>query len=302
MAGLRLAWAGWVAVIGFALATLCAYAATGQDLDLTGIWRILPFLVISASVFLVYRRWRPAPTLSYGVELGLQLYALLVLSMFLSFALADLGGRYPLRDDVLHAADRFLGFDWMSLYRAVMARPWLRLVLSLAYMSFAPQFAVVVVVLIICGRLEALQRFVLAVALTLAMTLALFWVMPALGYHAYFGVPPEPPSAATMLSLRSGALSPIRLSDLDGLVTFPSFHTVGALLFAWAMWSLPRLRWPFLGLNGLLIASTPAIGSHYLVDLLAGGLVAAAGIALANRFAWAPGRMELPSPVSPARR
>jgi hypothetical protein len=62
---------------------------------------------------------------------------------------------------------------------------------------------------------------------------------------------------------RSGAMSVIRLDDLEGLITFPSFHTTNAILFAWALWPIRYVRIGGLALNLLMIASTPTTESHY---------------------------------------
>jgi len=79
--------------------------------------------------------------------------------------------------------------------------------------------------------------------------------------------------------LRSGATRVVQLGDLEGLITFPSFHAASALLFTWAAWPFRRLRWWIVGLNVLLVASTPIDGAHYAIDLVAG--IAVAGLSIA---------------------
>jgi membrane-associated phospholipid phosphatase len=74
----------------------------------------------------------------------------------------------------------------------------------------------------------------------------------------------------------------IQLNNLEGLVTFPSFHTANAILFAWALWTVPYLRWVGLVVNGLMILSTPLTGAHYIIDVVAGTIVAVAAIAFAR--------------------
>ena len=82
------------------------------------------------------------------------------------------------------------------------------------------------------------------------------------------------------------ALSSFRLLDHEplGLVAFPSFHTTAGILFTWALWTSPRLRWPAVMVNGLMLVSVPVIGAHYLIDLIAGVIVAWIGIAGAGRL------------------
>ena len=72
--------------------------------------------------------------------------------------------------------------------------------------------------------------------------------------------------------------------EVKGLIGFPSFHTVMALLTIWYARKLPLLRWLALALNILVIASTPIHGGHHLVDLFGGA--ATTGIAV-----WLSGRI-----------
>ena len=79
-------------------------------------------------------------------------------------------------------------------------------------------------------------------------------------------------------------MSVILLNDLEGLITFPSFHTAVAILFAWALWRTP-VAWVFgVILNGLMILATPLAGSHYVIDLVGGTVVAMVAIGIANRI------------------
>jgi len=64
----------------------------------------------------------------------------------------------------------------------------------------------------------------------------------------------------------------ISQADAQGLVSLPSFHTALGVLFCLTL-RHSRLGWPCLLLNLLMIASTPVMGGHYLVDLLAGALL-----------------------------
>ena len=61
----------------------------------------------------------------------------------------------------------------------------------------------------------------------------------------------------------------MKIGETDGIVFFPSYHTILAVLFA----NMARgRRWflPILLLNLLMIASVMSEGSHYGVDMLSG--------------------------------
>ena len=71
--------------------------------------------------------------------------------------------------------------------------------------------------------------------------------------------------------LRAGARSGLSFLDAEGLITFPSFHTVWALLLVAAC---PRpLKAASVVLNSAVIVATLTTGWHYLSDVLAGIVV-----------------------------
>jgi undecaprenyl-diphosphatase len=75
-----------------------------------------------------------------------------------------------------------------------------------------------------------------------------------------------------------------------GSASFPSSHAAVAFATATAVGMLcPRLRWPLLGLAGLVALSRVYLGVHYLVDIAVGAALGAAVGALAAvavRSAW----------------
>jgi len=85
-------------------------------------------------------------------------------------------------------------------------------------------------------------------------------------------------------ALRNGTMREISLARMEGLITFPSFHTTLAVLFVAA---LRRHRLALaIGavVNGLMLLSIPSEGGHYLVDVIAGAMVAAVAIQMAARI------------------
>jgi membrane-associated phospholipid phosphatase len=56
------------------------------------------------------------------------------------------------------------------------------------------------------------------------------------------------------------------------------------VLFTWALFAVPRLRWWVAALNALLIAAAPIEGAHYFIDLIAGLIVAPLAIYSAGLF------------------
>ena len=82
--------------------------------------------------------------------------------------------------------------------------------------------------------------------------------------------------------LRAGQVHAITWRDAEGLITFPSFHTVWGVLVVMAFAGRRRLVWPMLGLNLVMIVSTVTTGMHYFVDVAAGFAVVAVAVPLAD--------------------
>jgi hypothetical protein len=76
-----------------------------------------------------------------------------------------------------------------------------------------------------------------------------------------------------------GRISP---SELRGIVGFPSYHTVQALVLMWYARHVPYLRWASVALNIVVLIGTPIHGGHHLIDLAGGAAVAVAAIMLAD--------------------
>jgi membrane-associated phospholipid phosphatase len=142
-----------------------------------------------------------------------------------------------------------------------------------------------------------LQQFVTALMLALMITILISIFVPAIGCYQLLGLTPaDVPNVnvtAFLLgqhdipAVRDGSLRHLELLKLAGIVTFPSFHTASAVLFAWAFAPV-RLFGPMaLVTNALMIASTPVVGGHYLIDVVAGAGLAIGTIAAAQwLFAW----------------
>ena len=111
--------------------------------------------------------------------------------------------------------------------------------------------------------------------ISLVLTCAIFVFTPALGHVAHIGTG----WMKTLTMIRNGEWAALDFSHIEGIVSFPSFHTTLAILLVYAVrhhrWALAVL----FPLNMLLIVATLSVGGHYLVDLPAGAAVAAISIA-----------------------
>ena len=230
------------------------------------------------------------------IEAMVQVSAVSLFVVLMTYQLGSLGA--PWADPWLAALDRLVGFDWVATNRFVEHHEPLVRALRFSYGAILWELPLVIVLLAFRMSHRRLAQFLLAWMLSLTLTTVGFALAPAKTAYVYYGATqgalPELSRQTGQLpfeiieQLRAGGLRLLLDQDVAGLVTFPSFHTAAGVLFAWALWSTRWMRWPAVIVNGLMIASTPIIGAHYLVDLVGGVAVAIVAIKLARKWMEAP--------------
>jgi membrane-associated phospholipid phosphatase len=163
--------------------------------------------------------------------------------------------------------------------------------LSVIYDTLALQPLLLITILVAGGAQQRLSAYLLAWMIALALTLAIAPFTPAVAAYLYFGVTQGSipglqlhvawEHVATLNAVRDGSLRQLGMDTLFGIVTFPSFHAAGAVLLGWGFHGFRLLRWPFHALNAGLFASAIFVGGHYIVDLVAGAVIAGLSITLA---------------------
>lgn len=202
--------------------------------------------------------------------------------LFLSATAVGLSQRLgvPLRDAFFLYADRTLGFNLPAIMRFASTH-------SLGFINrtygwVVPLMVVAILAPALGGFSVAAQRFALANAIAELVSIPMFMLAPAIGPWVGYGFRANAGQIAVQASiflLRAG--SPPRTG---GIICFPSFHVIWAVLSAAALWDIKWLRIPCLFLTTLIVASTLTTGWHYAVDVLAGLLIAAAAQTIATRF------------------
>ncbi len=189
----------------------------------------------------------------------------------------------PLIDPLLAQADAALGVPYMAWFVWVEAHPQVAELLTSAYLTTWLQLVVCLVVLALGQQRARLQELFWAIALALGVILPLSGAFPAQSAWVTYGLTARvPPWAMQWYPLfhgfQTGILRTIDLTSIEGLITFPSFHTTMGILLTASLRPY-RLVFPLaLALNALMIVSVPTQGGHYVVDVLAGAVVA--GLAL----------------------
>jgi hypothetical protein len=185
--------------------------------------------------------------------------------------------RAPLADAGLARADALLGVHVPTLVSWTASHPGLTSVLVAVYGSLLPQFVLPPLVLGCWYRDRAALweyawnfQFCLIVAL---FGLALFPAACAFTYYGFDSLLNQTRFITQFEAARSGVMSVLPLNNMEGMITFPSFHVAGGLLITWSFRRYPV--WAVvLGLvNVVLIASTVLTGAHYVVDVIAAFVV-----------------------------
>jgi len=192
-------------------------------------------------------------------------------------------------DATLERADQSLHFDWLSLYRLVVQYPILQRLGALAYDSVFLTPVVLIVWHAWHGQRAEARQFLLTFWLASVITLLMFPLFPARGaleflWHGpiYYMPTNGLYQSGIILALRDHTITHIDLGSLRGLVCAPSFHTVCAIIYMASVWPIAALRGYVVPLNLLMLLATPVEGTHYLVDMVLGALVAVVAIGLAR--------------------
>jgi hypothetical protein len=287
----------WCFIAVAAIAAAAANAAAGIGFQLKQIAYVVLIVLGALGLSAFYTVVRPDDRVARLFRAAIELFLLSFLCGSLSYAATSLNR--PLWDEVFVAWDAAIGFDWRHWLGVLNGYPKINLVLALAYHSMWPQLAVVIAALVTVRAYRRLDVLLLAFGFAAVVTIVVAGFMPALSPLAHFAITPaDHPNIvlavprefeAQALALRDGSMRIIELGEAHGLVTFPSFHTVVAVLLLLGFRTVPYLRWASLVPNVLMLIAIPIQGSHYLVDLIAGVAVAL--------LAWAMARATVRSTV-----
>jgi hypothetical protein len=179
----------------------------------------------------------------------------------------------PLADAALAAADARLGIYVPALARWTAAHSTVSRVLTFCYFSFLAQCLLPVVVLgVALKNRPALWEYAFHFHFCLIVTLAALALFPAECAPRYYGFQPtidQTRLVAQIDALRRGTFHVINFTQIEGLISVPSFHTAGALMVTWAFRRYRWILWSLVVVNTGLIAATFMSGIHYFVDEVA---------------------------------
>jgi hypothetical protein len=265
--------------------TLPFYGAFGLDIDWTSFVPATVAIAFAAVGWLAH--WStPGRTHEWPVAETFVVFALIALcftvatpAQYLAVAL-----KRPLADPWLAEADAFLGISVPDVVAWTRSQPGLTSILRASYYSLMPQFVAPLVILGLFYRdREPIWEFAFHFHFCLLITLiglALFPAMCAFSYYGFESLLEQSRFIRHFDALRDGTFRTLQLRELEGMITFPSFHVAGGLMVTWVFRRYRRMFAALCLLNTLLIASTILLGPHYAVDVIASLVVFGASLTL----------------------
>jgi membrane-associated phospholipid phosphatase len=288
----------WACVAALGLVVSIWLPMSALSLDQAAWWELADFVIYGAAAYafylvISYRLRNSEDRVAIFLRAALERLALLFRACLLISAIGGAGfvftylataAALPMQDAFLARLDGHLGFHWPSFLAAVNDLPILPDLLGKAYQSTAALTEGVVLWLTIRGRGERLAEFLALLCLS-SIGLAIGMVLlPAAGAFVYFEPAPQLydhfaggremwPFLDAFNSLRDGSLTKIDVSSIQGVVSFPSFHTMLGIITTYALRDTRALFIPAVILNGAMIVATLPVGGHYLMDTLTGAAI-----------------------------
>lgn len=278
-----------IAVLAICAALLAWFSsALPGGIDLSGGPGAFLFLVaVIWALAFATRAAQPSSRLALGLETLALFFAVILVATFASVSMAVGSGAFidPALIAIDHALFPFL--DLKALILGLPAYPTLYAVLAWVYDSMVWQPLAFLGVATLFGKARDNEYFLSAWAVGLLLCLLPFHWLPALSPYNYYGIDQTVMPGVKvnmpwqfvpiMTGLRDGSIGTLTIDHLTGMVTIPSFHACAATMLARCWWRFRLTRWPMLALNiGMALAAIP-IGSHYVIDIIAGfavGLIA----------------------------
>ena len=225
-------------------------------------------IVLPLVGFLWLCRQNPLPKLAEFAEP--LTWGFILMSAMAPLALVAGRSYRPLQDSALAVWDMRLHFNTSWIAGLTGSNATLHFASSFFYESLPVLTLLGAMVPPGFGRADASRKFVVSVVIGSLITIAISAMFPAVGPWTteHFSPSTAQANVATYLALlHSDTSATIKNA---GIVSFPSYHVVLAILSAISLCSVYPLRVPALLWAALISLSTVTTGWHYGVDVLGG--------------------------------
>jgi PAP2 superfamily len=268
-----------ISLIAAVILTIAALALVkGVEVDVAAFAFPITFNLVFLAIGQFYRTKRVDPRIASVVTaIGLMMisgHALKLLNYLL------LPYHFHGTDAFLAEVDARMGFAWADFVLTLAQYPAFCTLLKQVYLSCAWQIAGIILLLGLANKTEEIARFMLAVVIGGLVTIEVWALFPSSTPAAFQAIPADvaarlglivsPEQGSWLVKLSYEGLARISPNELVGIVGFPSYHTVLALLSVWFARKVPYLVIPIGILNVLMLPAILLHGSHNLIDVFGG--------------------------------
>jgi membrane-associated phospholipid phosphatase len=186
-------------------------------------------------------------------------------------------------DPLLVTIDRWMGINTTTLKSWTHKHPDFHYLFNAIYEKLAFEIIAILFFLTVFNRRRELSVFYIAQMSSMIIGCAIYYFFPTMApsgiiHSPYFS------HAQHDTSLRFYQLHHfLKITSQDGgLIAFPSFHVIWAILLTNTCRAWKIIFYPVACFNSILIISTVFLGWHYATDVIAGFVLAIAAILFAN--------------------
>lgn len=294
---------GWIAVVLGAISAIAVLHLTGMFIDYYTLLLCDGIILLLFAVHFYSHRQKSLPTLSLiSGCLGIMLTCAVLAGIV---ANAGMRLNFPFIDSQLSAMDRLLGIDTPAIVITISRWPLLANFLGVAYTSIFYICFIAPIILALQGQHQRVWELSTGFGACIVIAAIISVAFPALGnfveaeiqHLAGEGLP----KGAGIYHLhavekyRNGTIPLLDITKLEGVVTFPSFHMVMAIIVAYGFRLMGAISWAVYVWSALVAISTIPIGGHYVIDLVGG-----AALWTGMRYLWRAENFRSRSPTNAA--
>lgn len=186
---------------------------------------------------------------------------------------------FPVIDPWLVKVDRLMGFDQLAVLNWTYAHHWIAKSLNFCYELVGIELGIFPLILALMLQKKMVKVYLFALIFSALIGFSIYYFFPTTAPSSMFFNPhfatEQHDTFIKFFEIHHHL--PITTSK-GGLIAFPSFHVVWAVLLAYAFKEKKYLFYPIALLNTIIIISTVYLGWHYLTDAIGGIALAALAI------------------------
>jgi membrane-associated phospholipid phosphatase len=186
-------------------------------------------------------------------------------------------------DPLLVKIDSAMGINTAALMAWTHQHPHIHKLFNATYFGLIIELITIPLILIMIGARKSVSVFYIAQMITLLAGSAIYFFFPTMApsgiIHSPYFSHMQDDTSMRFYQLHH-FLKPT--SDDGGLIAFPSFHVIWAVLLTYACRAQKIFFYPVAIYNSILIVATVFLGWHYVTDVIAGVILAVLGIMFGN--------------------